>query len=114
MKKQDNPTIAYLKVVEQVDWSLFCLSQIAEQEANKKPRTPVEVMVDNATGYKVDKDRETIEVVLYHLRRIVRYKKKLNKEFECEHSTEDTENNIAQLKAILQSMPASKTNKTIS
>lgn len=98
----------YLKLIEEIDWSMFVLGQIRDQQAAQKPRHPLEIMVDNATGFKIDQDRELITTILYHMKNIVRNKKKMNKDFATEHETVNAEKTIAELKAILKSMPASK------
>lgn len=97
-----HPTIVYLKICENIDYSLFALENISNM-LNKEPnRLPIEIMVDNATGFKAKKDKETITAVLYHLRRIVRYKKKLNKEFEYSHSTAAAQKSINSLNKLLK------------
>lgn len=100
----DFPAIAYLKVCENIDWSLYILGEIMERENNKKALSPIEIMIDNVTGFRIAKEKETIDLVVYHLKRIVRYKNKLNREFDCQHSTESTRKAIIELNKYLKQL----------
>lgn len=88
------------KCIENIDFSLFVLSYIYENESNKKSLSPIEIMIDNATGYTFDQNKKTIENVIWHLKRIVRYKNMSNKECGTTFSTEKERKSILQLKKI--------------
>lgn len=96
--------IGYFKCCENIDWSLFVLDKIADEEINKKPRSPIEILVDDATGFQAAKDIETIKAILYHLNRIVRYKRKIKKYFGIDHPIKDTLKSIRELKSLLKTL----------
>jgi len=97
--KKITPTIEYLKCREQIDYSMFALEQLSETiTKNASKRSVIDLLIDQATGFTEAKAKEYAQAALYHLRRIVNYKNRLNKHFGESH---DTEKEKATIKTLL-------------
>lgn len=58
----------------QIDYCYYALKEV-QNDLAKSSRSPLEIMIDNATGYGAEKDKECVEICISLLETIIDNKK---------------------------------------
>jgi hypothetical protein len=80
----DRETLKYLRTIENIDFAYFSISEIKKEIERIKPKSNLDSMIDNATGFGEAKSKELREALIYQVKTIIRNKKKLGYDYEID------------------------------
>jgi hypothetical protein len=106
--RREYPIENIIEVIAMVDYHYFVIRQIESKLQERKAKTALDALIDNATGADKAIPLEAAELIRHSIREIIKYKKMLNDKFGQSHDLSHDEHSLVSISEFIKECSSDK------